>query len=134
MKNEANDLDNVTFDSEPIIAFYLAEVGGEIVRNTLKRIQNGEILGYLNIVNLSKIYYILSRISPEAVEEKQKNLRLYNLKIMACGRKRQNSGVNTHFLLEMPLQRPLLKASKPNWVVGNDEEFNSLGVELLRIR
>ena len=60
-----NVLELLTFDSEPIIAFFLAETGGDQVKGFLKKIQKGEAEGYINIINLTEIYYNLSRISPE---------------------------------------------------------------------
>jgi predicted nucleic acid-binding protein len=71
-----------TFDSEAILAFYFAEKGGDIIRDLLEQIRRGTAEGYINIINLTEIYYILSRLSPELAEEKQNNLRLHGLKVV----------------------------------------------------
>ena len=71
-----------TFDSEAILAFYLDEEGAEVVEDCLEQVQSGEAEGCINVINLTEVYYILSRVSPELAEEKQRNLRLYGLKVV----------------------------------------------------
>ena len=56
-------LDLLTFDSEAILAFFFGEAGGQQVRDILEKIENGEAEGYINIINLTEVHYILSRIS-----------------------------------------------------------------------
>ncbi len=82
MRSGLNVLERLTFDSEPILAFYLGETGGEIVNEFLKKIQKGEAEGYINIISLTEIYYILSRGSPLVAEETQKELRSFGLKVV----------------------------------------------------
>ena len=74
--------ERLTFDSEAILAFYLGEKGGEAVKEILEKVQNGDAEGYINILNLTEIYYILCRADPEFAEEKEKRLRLYGLKVV----------------------------------------------------
>jgi predicted nucleic acid-binding protein len=74
--------ERLTFDSEAILAFFLGQTGGDLVRDSLKKIQSSQTDGYINIISLAELYYVLSRISPETAEEKQRNLRLYGLKII----------------------------------------------------
>ncbi len=81
-KEWVNVPERLTFDSEAILAFYLGEKGGEVVRDSIEKIQNGAAEGYINILNLTEIYYILNRVDPKVAEEKQRNLRLYGLKIV----------------------------------------------------
>ena len=134
-----NALERLTFDAEAILAFFFGEVGGDLVRDSLKKIQNSETEGYINIVNLTEIQYILSRISPEAVEEKQRNLRLYRLKIIPV----EDNGLwqeaakfkcNHSMSLGDAFAAATAKSFKTKLVVGSDKEFNNIGVELLRIR
>ena len=66
--------ERLTFDSEAILAFFLGEAGAELVRDNLEKVQKGETEGYINILNLAEIYYILSRVNPALAEEKQRNL------------------------------------------------------------
>jgi len=61
------------FDTETLLIFYLGEDGSDVMENLLKRIQNKEIKGFLNIVNLAEFYYILYRREPAIAEEKVMN-------------------------------------------------------------
>jgi predicted nucleic acid-binding protein len=68
--------ERLTFDSEAILAFYLGEEGGAVVRDSLEKVKNGAAEGYINVLNFTEIYYILCRVDPELAEQKQRNLRL----------------------------------------------------------
>ena len=128
-----------TFDSEVILAFYLGEEGGEVVRDCLERGQSGAAEGCINIINLTEIYYILSRVSPELAEEKQKNLRLYGLKVIPVeddGLWREAAHVKANHSLSLAdaFAVATAEAFKSKLVVGSDEEFRELNIQLLRIR
>ena len=132
-------MDRITFDAETILAFFFGEVGGDIVRDSLKKIQSGETEGYIDIVNLTEIHYVLSRISPDTVEEKQRNLRLYGLKIIpvednGLWREAARFKCNRSMSLGDAFAAATAKKFKTKLVVGSDKEFNNLGLELQRIR
>ena len=139
IRSGVNALERLTFDAEAILAFLFGEVGGDIVRDILKKIQSGETEGYINIVNFTEIHYVLSRISPEAVEEKQGNLRLYRLKIVpieddGLWREASKFKCNHSMSLADAFATATARSFKTKLVVGCDKEFNNLGIELLRIR
>jgi predicted nucleic acid-binding protein len=69
----------VVFDTEALLIFYLGEEGADIVEDLLRRIQNKELKGFLNIVNLTEFYYILYRRDAAIAEEKERNLRAYGI-------------------------------------------------------
>lgn len=128
-----------TFDSEPILAFYLDEEGAEAVERLLKSVQSGEAEGYINVVNFAEIYYILSRINPELAEEKQKNLRAHGLRIVPVeddGLWREASQVKANHSLSLAdaFAVATAKAFKSKLVVGSDKEFSELNIQLMRIR
>ena len=128
-----------TFDSEAILAFYLGEEGGEVVRDCLEQVQSGAAEGCINVLNLTEIYYILSRVSPELAEEKQKNLRLYGLKVVPVeddGLWREAARVKAKHPLSLADAFAVATAetSKSNLVVGSDKEFKELNIQLVRIR
>src|SRR3990170_7479895 len=78
-----NDMpERYTFDSEAILAFYLDEEGAEVVEDCLEQVQSGEAEGCINIINLTEIYYILSRVKSELAEETEKKLRLLGLRVV----------------------------------------------------
>jgi predicted nucleic acid-binding protein len=131
--------DHLTFDSEAILSFFLGEAGGELVRDSLEKVQKKEIEGYINILNLTEIYYILSRVSPKIAEEKQRNLRLYGLKVVAIndnGLWREAAKLKCNHAMSLADAFAVATAQKlkTKLMVGSDEEFNNLNVELLRIR
>jgi predicted nucleic acid-binding protein len=131
--------DHLTFDSEAILAFFLGEAGAELVRDSLEKVQKKEVNGYINILNLTEIYYILSRVSPKLAEEKQRNLRLYGLRIVSIndnGLWREAAKIKCDHALSIADAFAVATAQnlKTKLIVGSDEEFNNLDVELLRIR
>ncbi len=131
--------DRLTFDSEAILAFFLGEAGAELVRDNLEKVQKREIEGYINILNLTEIYYILSRVSPKLAEEKQRNLRLYGLKIVPIndnGLWREAAKIKCDHSMSLADAFAVATAEtlKTKLIVGSDKEFNNLNIQLLRIR
>jgi predicted nucleic acid-binding protein len=139
IRSGVNVLERLTFDSEAILAFYLGEASGELVRDSLEKIQNGEAEGYINVLNLTEIYYILSRVSPKIAEEKQRNLRLYGLKVVPIednGLWREAAKIKCDHSLSLADAFAVATAEslKTKLVAGSDKEFNNLNVQLVRIR
>ncbi|MGE5533652.1 MAG: type II toxin-antitoxin system VapC family toxin [Bacillota bacterium] len=131
--------DGLTFDSEALLAFFLGEAGAELVRDNLEKVQKREIEGYINILNLTEIYYILSRVSPKLAEEKQRNLRLYGLKVVPInddGLWREAAKIKCDHSMSLANAFAVATAQKlkTSLVVGSDKEFNNLNIHLLKIR
>jgi len=132
-------LNLLTFDSEAILAFFFGEAGGDQVRDILEKIENSEAEGYINIINLTEVHYILSRISPKVAEEKQRILRIYGLRVVpiednGLWREAAQMKCNHSLSLADAFAIATAKSYKTKLVAGRDKEFNNLGVELLRIR
>ena len=128
-----------TFDSEAILAFYLDEKGAEVVEDLLEQIQSGAAEGYMNVINLTEIYYILSRVNPELAEETERKLRLLGLKVVAVeddGLWREAAQVKAKHSLSLAdaFAVATAEAFKSKLVVGSDKEFRELSIQLLRIR
>jgi ribonuclease VapC len=128
-----------TFDSEAIIAFYLDEEGAEVVEDLLKQVQRGVAEGYVNIINLTEIYYILSRVSPELAEETERKLRLLGLEIVPVeddGLWREAAKIKAKHALSLAdaFAVATAKVFKTKLVAGSDSEFNKQNVHLIRIR
>jgi len=49
------------FDTFAILAYFLAEPGGEKVKELLRRAENGEISLAMSFINVGEMFYILSR-------------------------------------------------------------------------
>lgn len=60
---------------------YLGEKGAETVATLLEDISEGKSRGYVNVVNLAELYYILTRRSEDVAAEKEKNLRAYGVRV-----------------------------------------------------
>ena len=132
-------MERLTFDSEAILAFYFGEKGQEIVRDCLDRVQRGEAEGYINIVNLTEIYYILCRVDPALAEEKQRNLRLYGLKVVPVednGLWREAAKIKSKHAMSMADAFAVATAQtcKSKLVCGTDKELRKINMETLRIR
>jgi predicted nucleic acid-binding protein len=132
-------LERLTFDSEAILAFYLGEEGGEFVRNSLGKVQNGDAEGYINILSLTEIYYILFRVDPELAEEKQRNLRLYGLKVVPVEDDdlwREAARIKGGHALSLAdaFAVATAKSFESKLVVGSDKEFREINIQLLKIR
>jgi len=132
-------LERLTFDTEAVLAFYFGEAGAEIVGKSLSRVQNREIEGFINVLNLTEIYYILCRLDPELAEQKVSNLRLYGLKIIPIEDDelwREAAKVKAKHSLSIADAFAVATAriSKSQLVVGSDEEFTGLNIPLLKIR
>ena len=128
-----------TFDSEPLLAFFLNEEGADVVEDFLKQIQSGEAEGYINIINLTEISYILSRVSPELAEETERNLRLLGLRVVPVeddGLWREAAHVKAKHSMSLADAFAVATAEtfKSKLVVGSDEEFRELNIQLLKIR
>ena len=128
-----------TFDSEAIIAFYLDEEGAELVEDLLKQVQRGVAEGYVNVINLTEIYYILSRVNPELAEETERKLRLLGLEIVAVedyGLWREAAKIKAKHALSLAdaFAVATAKVFKTKLVAGSDREFNKQNVQLIRIR
>lgn len=130
---------SVVFDTEALLAFYLGEPGGREVENRLSKVAGGEVKGYLNIITLTELYYILHRKSPSLAEEKEQNLRGYGLKIVPVdddslwkeAAKMKSKGALS---LADALAAATAKMMKASLLTGRDEEFQGLDISIERIK
>ena len=75
-------MQGVVFDSQSLLKLYLGETGADEVVRLLREVEQGRLDGWINVVNLAEIYYILHRKSREVAEEKEESLRSYGVKIV----------------------------------------------------
>ena len=132
-------LERLVFDSEAILAFYLGETGGEVVRDSLEKVQGGEAEGYINVLNLTEIYYILCRVDLSLAEDKLRNLRLYGLKVVPVeddGLWREAARIKSKHSLSLAdaFAAATAETLKSKLVAGSDKEFDGLNIQLIRIR
>jgi len=130
---------SVVFDTEALLAFYLGEAGGRKVEKYLARIMKGELKGYLNIINLSELFYILYRKSPALAEEKEQNLRNYGLKIVPVDDDRlwrEAAKIKARHSLSLAdaFTAATAKMMKASLLTGRDAEFHGVDIPMERIR
>ncbi len=129
----------VVFDTEALLIFYLGEEGAEIVADLLRRIQNKETKGFLNIVNLTEFYYILYRRDAAIAEEKVRNLRAYGMEIVplidnAIWRETGKIKGEHAISLADAFAVATAIAKKDKLVVGRDEDFKKVNVPQIKVR
>lgn len=61
---------------------YLGEEGSNKVEAYLEAISERKVKGYLNLVNLAELYYVLRRIGRSVADEKERNLRSFGVEIV----------------------------------------------------
>jgi predicted nucleic acid-binding protein len=132
-------LDRLTFDSEPILALFFNEKGARAVAELLHKIQNNDYEGYINIFNLTEVYYGIARQDPKAAEEKVKKLRIFGLKIVPVednGLWREAALVKNKYRLSLGDSYAVATAQtlKTKLVVGSDRELTGLDIPLIKIR
>ena len=129
----------VVFDTEALLIFYLGEKEAEVVEDLLRRIQNKELKGFLNIVNLTEFYYILYRRDAAIAEEKVRNLRANGIEIVPlmdnaiwreAGRIKGEHAIS----LADAFAVATAIAKKDKLVVGRDDDFKKVNVPQIKVR
>ena len=105
----------------------------------MNKVVDGSLQAYINIVNLTEFYYILHRYSPEAAEEKIRNLRAYGVKITPLTDdtlwKTAAKIKSTHPMsLADAYAVATAKATNSTLVIGKDAEFEGIDVETIRVQ
>ena len=129
----------VVFDTEALLIFYLGEEGAEVVEDLLRRIQNKETKGFLNIVNLTEFYYILYRRDAAIAEEKVRNLRAYGIEIVPLIDNviwRETGKIKGEHAISLADAFAVATAiaKKDKLVVGRDEDFKKVNVPQIKVR
>ena len=129
---------NIVFDTETLLAFYLGEPAGKEVERRLVETMKGETKGYLNIVNLTELYYILHRKNPEIAEEKERNIRGYGVEIVPVKdneiwREAAKTKGKHALSLADAFAVATAKVKKANLLVGRDTEFDGMDISIERI-
>jgi len=129
---------SVVFDTEALLAFYLGEPSGKKVEKHLRRIMEGEVSGFMSIINLTELYYILHRKSPDLAEEKEMNLRGYGLEIVPVDddtiwREAAKTKAGHALSLADAFAVATARDRGASLLVGRDTEFDGLGLHLERI-
>lgn len=130
---------SVVFDTQALLILYMGEEGAERVAGLLKQVLDRKIKGYINVVNLAEVYYILGRKDRKIADEKERNLRSFGLKIVSV---RDNALWREAALLKADHSLSLAdafaaataKTLKSRLVTGADPEFGNIdGIQIERV-
>jgi predicted nucleic acid-binding protein len=121
------------------VAFFFGEPGAKPVIDLLQKIQSNDIVGYINILNLTEVYYAIARRDPKVADDKLKLLRIYGLNVvpvMDNGLWREAAIIKNKYLLSLgdSFAVATAQAFKTKLVVGSDKELKNLDIPLIRIR
>ncbi len=128
----------VVFDTESLLLFYLDEEGAAVVETWLERVVQGAVQGWLNVVNLTELYYILYRRDATIAEEKVRNLNAYGLQVVQPHDAIWRSAGTIKALHAIPLADAFAAATaqvkEDQLLVGWDDDFDDLTISLIRAR
>jgi predicted nucleic acid-binding protein len=132
-------LDCLTFDTEPIVAFFFGEHGAKPVIELLQKIQRQDIVGYINILNLTEVYYAIARRDPKVAEDKLRLLRIYGLNVVPVkdnGLWREAALIKNRYMLSLgdSFAVATAQALKSKLVIGSDKDLEKLNIPLIKIR
>ena len=126
---------SVVFDTRAILALYLDEKGGDRVAKLLVDVRDGKIHGYMNIVNMTELFYILQRKSGALAEEKERNIKSYKVKIVPVDSRsnlwREAALIKSENSLSLADAFAAATAiSLKSRLVTSDKEFDKIGKKL----
>lgn len=130
---------NVVFDTQALIVLYLGERGAERIADLLRQVLDRKINGYMSVVNLTELYYILSRRNRKAADEKERNLRSFGVKIIpvkddALWKEAAMLKTNNSLSLADAFAAATAKIMKSKLITGTDPEFDSIdGIQIERV-
>jgi predicted nucleic acid-binding protein len=131
--------ERLTFDSEPLLAFFLGETGGQIVSVCLTKIQSKEIEGFISVINLAEVYYVLYRLNPLRADETCRALSHLGITVLPVEDDdlwRNAAKIKAQHSLSLADAFAVATAEKQksSLVVGSDKEFDGLAVKFLTTR
>ena len=131
--------ERLTFDSEPLLAFFLGETGGEIVSDCLAKIQRKEMEGFINVINLTEVYYILYRLNPLRADETCRALGHLGITVLPVEDNdlwRNAAKIKAQHSLSLAdaFAAATAEKQKSTLIVGSDRDFDGLNIKFLKIR
>jgi predicted nucleic acid-binding protein len=122
---------NIVLDTQALLILYMGEEGSEQIAGLLKQVLDRKIKGYMNIVNLAELYYILGRKSKKVAEEKERNVRSFGVKIIpvkdnALWKEAAMLKANHSLSLADAFAAATAKTLRSKLVTGADPEFEGI--------
>ncbi|MCW4000636.1 MAG: type II toxin-antitoxin system VapC family toxin [Candidatus Bathyarchaeota archaeon] len=132
-------MESLTFDAEPLVAFFLGEPQAKAVIALLEKVRSGDAEGYINIANLTEVYYAIARRYPDVADEKIESLRTFGLHVVPLdeegGLWRRAAHLKNRYVLSLGDCFAVATAQtlKSKLVVGCDKQLRGLDLQLIRI-
>jgi predicted nucleic acid-binding protein len=122
---------SIVFDAQALLIFYKDEEGAERVAGLLKQVLDRKIKGYINVVNLAELYYIISRESKKVADEKERNVRSFGVKIVpvkdnALWKEAAILKANHSLSLADAFAVATAKTLRSKLIIGPDPEFDGI--------
>lgn len=130
---------NVVLDTQAILILYMDEKGADEVAELLAEILDRKINGYINVVNLAEMYYILSRKSRKVADAKERNLRSFGVKIVplkddVLWKEAALLKANHSLSLADAFAAATAKTLRSKLVTGADPDFDRIdGIQIQRV-
>lgn len=124
-------MSSIVLDTQALLILYMDEDGAEHVAGLLKQVLDRKIKGYMNVVNLTELYYILSRKSKKVADEKERNVRSFGVKIVpvkdnALWKEAAMLKANHSLSLADAFAAATAKTLRSKLVTGADPEFDGI--------
>lgn len=122
---------SIVLDTQALLVLYMGEEGAERVASLLRQVLDRKVKGYMNVINLAELYYILGRRSKKAADEKERNIRSFGVKIVPV----KDNGLwkeaamfkaNHSLSLADAFAAATAKTLRSKLVTGGDPEFDSI--------
>lgn len=118
----------------------MGEPGAERVAGLLRQVLEQKITGYINVVNLAELYYILARKSRKTADEKERNIKSFGVKIVSVKDNalwKESAVLKANYSLSLADAFAIATAKmlKSRLVTGADPEFdNIVEVQIERVQ
>lgn len=128
----------VVFDTETLLLFYLDEEGAAVVEEWLEKVMQGAAPGWLSVVNLTELYYIMYRRDAARAEEKVQNLKAYGIRVVEAYDTVWREAGRIKAMHAIPLADAVAAATaqvkEDQLLVGRDANFGDLGIAVIPVR
>lgn len=128
----------IAFDTQSVLKFFLGESGAGEVRDLFESCREGEIKGFMSLVNLTEFYYILYRRNEELAEGKVTSLLGFGLEMVGIRERdiwKKAAGIKADRSIPLAdsYAAATAKALDASLAVGHDKHFQNLNLDLIVI-
>ena len=119
-------MERIVFDTEPLLILFNGEEGAEKVAGYLDRVIDRKLDGYISLVNLTELYYILHRKSEEVAEKEVNDLIGYGVKTVSVDNVwKESARIKSLYSISLADSFAVATAKylKASLIVGKDKDF-----------